>query len=126
MRGSRKVSVSLVLVVLALACAAAALAQDPVKVAPQAFTEKLNNDSVRVLEYHSKPGEKEGMHSHPAVVIYTLSGCKLRYTFPDGKTTEAEVKTGEATWREATTHSVENIGKTECHAILFEVKAAKK
>lgn len=101
-------------------------AQDPVKVAPQANKVKLENTRVRVLEYMSKPGDKEGMHSHPAVVIYVTSDGKFRSTTPDGKSTEVEYKTGDCVWREAVTHSGENIGTTNLGAILVEMKAPKK
>jgi len=76
-----------VLCILALAfmfAAIPALAQDPVKAAPQAFKEILNNSEVRVLEYSSKPGQKEAMHSHPAVLLYVIQGGKLKSTAPDG------------------------------------------
>jgi len=99
------------------------LAQDPSKVAPNGFAEKLNNDRVQVFEYHSKPGDKEPMHSHRANIVYVIQGGKERFTLPDGKTQEREFKTGEVLWREATTHSVENIGTTEMRALIVELKA---
>jgi len=103
-----------------------ATAQDPVKVAPHAFTEKINNDHVRVLEYRTKPGAKEAMHSHAAAVIYIIRGGKFKSTTPDGKSQEVEYKTGDVVWRETLTHSGENIGTTELHAILVEMKEPKK
>lgn len=106
--------------------APAAQAQDPVQAAPQAFTEKIDNDHVRVLEYRSKPGTKEAMHSHAAAVIYVISGGKFRSTTADGKTQEIEYKTGDVAWREALTHSGENIGTTEMRALIVEIKAANK
>src|SRR5207247_7294810 len=64
-------------------------AQDPVTVAPHNFTVLLENASVRVLDFHSKSGDKIPMHSHPAYVTYSLSGSgKTVFTAPDGKTTE--------------------------------------
>jgi len=99
-----------------------AKAQDPVKVASQAFKEKLNNAKVRVLEYHSKPGDKEARHSHSAAVIYVISGGKFKFTTPDGRSEEVEYRTGDVVWREAVAHSGENIGTTEIHAILVEMK----
>ena len=110
------------LLLVAIGFAAAALAQDAVKVAPEAFTVKTDNAKVRILEYHSKPGQKEGMHSHPANVVYVVAGGKLHFTFADGKTQDLELKTGETMYREPTTHSVENIGKTNVKAILVELK----
>ena len=55
-------------------------AQDPVKTSPQYYKVLLENDQVRVLEYRLKAGEEEPMHSHPAGVLYVLSGAKLKFT----------------------------------------------
>jgi hypothetical protein len=98
------------------------LAQDPVKQSPQYYKVLIDNDEVRVLEYHLKPGEKERMHSHPRGFVYYLADAKVRVSFPDGKTEESELKTGEAHWRDALSHAVENIGNTEAHAIALELK----
>ena len=99
-------------------------AQDPVKTSPQYYKVLLENDQVRVLEYRLKAGEKEPMHSHPAGVVYVLSGAKLRFTYPDGRTEEKASPTGETIWREPTTHAVENIGDTEAHAIAVDLKTS--
>src|SRR6187402_2362361 len=88
-------------------------AQDPAKTSPQCYKLLLENDQVRVLEWHLKPGEKEAMHTHPAGVVYELSAAKLRITFPDGKTQEVSGAAGETFWRGPTTHAIENIGDTE-------------
>jgi beta-alanine degradation protein BauB len=101
-------------------------AQDPTKQSPQFYKVLLENDQVRVLEYHLKPGEKEPMHSHPAGVVYVLSGAKLKFTFPDGRTEERAATTGETIWREPVTHAVENIGNTEAHAIAIDLKTSTK
>ena len=111
-----------VLVVACMVAAAPALAQDPVKAAPQSFKERLNNDHVRVLEYSSKPGQKEAMHSHPAILIYVIQGGKLRSTTPDGKSTDIEYKAGDVRWRDAITHSGENIGTTEMKSLLSSTR----
>jgi beta-alanine degradation protein BauB len=97
-------------------------AQDPVKTSPQYYKVLLENDQVRVVEYHLKPGEKEPMHSHPAGVVYVLSGAKLKFTYPGGRTEERAAATGETIWRDPTTHAVENVGDTEAHAIAIDVK----
>lgn len=111
---------------MAVAFAAApSLAQDPVKAAPQAFKERLNNSEVRVLEYSSKPGQKEAMHSHPAILLYVIQGGKLKSTAPDGASKVVEYKTGDIQWREAVTHSGENVGTTEMKSLLIEVKHGK-
>ena len=97
-------------------------AQDPLKVAPKAFKVKLDNAHVNVLEYMSKPGEKEAMHSHPDILIYVIKGGKLKSTTPDGKSQVIEYKTGDVIWRAALTHAIENVGTTEVEALLVEVK----
>lgn len=119
-----------------LACAVIALAifpasarvfaQDPVKVAPHAFTERLHNDRVRVLEYSSKPGDKEAMHSHSDLVLYIIQGGKFKTTAPDGTSKEVEYKTGDVIWRGALNHSGENVGTTEIKGLLIELKPAGK
>ena len=105
-----------------LSIALAADAQDPVKASPQFYKVLLENDQVRVLEYHLKAGEKEPMHSHPAGVVYVLSGAKLKFTYPDGRTDEKAAATGETIWRDPTTHAVENVGSTEAHAIAIDLR----
>jgi quercetin dioxygenase-like cupin family protein len=116
-----------IMAVLALVFAALpALAQDPVKAAPDAFKERLNNAHVRVLEYSSKPGQKEAMHSHPAVVLYVIQGGKLKSTAPDGTSKVIDYRAGDVIWREAVTHSGENVGTTEMKSLLIEVKQPAK
>jgi hypothetical protein len=97
---------------------------DPVKVSPQYYKVLIDNDRVRVLEYRLKPGEKEGMHSHPPNgIVYSMATTKTRTTLPDGKITEGGSTAGTATWRAGvTTHGLENIGTTEMHNLAIDVK----
>ena len=99
-----------------------AFAQDPVKTSPQFYKVLLENDQVRVIEYRLKAGEKEAMHSHPAGVVYVLGGATLKFNYPDGRTEEKTAAAGETIWRDPVTHAVENIGKTEAHAIAIDLK----
>jgi hypothetical protein len=96
---------------------------DPVKLSPQYYNVRLENDRVRVLEYHLKPGEHEVMHTHPPGVVYLLSDATLRSTLPDGTSSETSHKAGEVFWRDVTTHSLVNTGTTEAGAIAIELKA---
>jgi quercetin dioxygenase-like cupin family protein len=97
-------------------------AQDAVKVAPDMVKVLLDNDQVRVLEFTVQPGEETGMHSHPSYVIYFLADGKMLTTMPDGESSEATVKAGDVGWSESVTHNNKNIGKTEAHAIVIELK----
>lgn len=115
-------SAAMLAALLLVFAAATVLAQDPVKVAPNNFKVLLENDRVRVLDFHSKPGEKIGMHSHPDYVTYDVSDTKTKFTSTDGKVTERESKAGQATWRNAETHASEYIGTGDPHAVLVELK----
>lgn len=99
-----------------------AMAQDALKVAPEHYTVLLENDQVRVLEVKIKPGEKEAMHTHPATVHIELVPTKVKIGYPDGKSVELEGKKGEAIWVGPVKHTVENIGDTEIHAYIIELK----
>ncbi len=113
-----------VLAVGALVCLSApiATAQDMVKVAPENCTVVLDNDQVRVVRVVIKPGEKLAMHSHGAHIVYSLTSGKAKYTSPDGKTEEREMKAGQAVWSDGVTHGTENIGTTETQALVVELK----
>ena len=95
---------------------------DAAIVAPNLYKVLLENDRVRVLEYRGKPGDKAAMHSHPALTAYALRGGKVKFTSPSGETTEAELGDGQPMFFEATEHATENIGTTEVHIVLVEIK----
>jgi hypothetical protein len=44
---------------------------------------------------------------------------------PDGASQEVPLKSGQAFWMEAGPHAAENIGKTEGHALVVEIKGKK-
>ena len=97
-------------------------AQDPAVVNAKTIRVKLDNARVRVLEAELQPGDKEAPHSHPAYVVYVVSGGKVRNHLPDGKTSETEFKTGDVIYRDPLTHWAENIGTTPVKFILVELK----
>jgi quercetin dioxygenase-like cupin family protein len=107
------------------AIATLAIAQpemDPLKLSPQLYTARLENDRVRVYEYRIKPGVKEPMHSHPHGLVYVLAGGKIRSTSAAGVVSETESKAGDLMWREGLSHSLENVGSSEVHALSIELK----
>src|SRR5262245_15432997 len=99
---------------------------DPVKLSPQYYAVRFENDRVRVLEYHLNPEEKEVMHTHSPGIVYVLTDSTVRTTLPDGKTSEHPGKAGEVFWRDETTHAVENVGPTEARAIAVELKTCNE
>lgn len=97
--------------------------QDVLKVAANAYTLLLENEKVRVLDIRLKPGEKAPMHNHPSShVVYVVNNAKFKLTFPDGKTNEFDLKSGEALWIEAGSHATENIGTTDGYNLVVEIK----
>lgn len=98
--------------------------QDPVALAPDMYKVVLENDRVRVIDYHLKPGQREPMHSHPGgAVVYFFTNAKMRTTLPDGKTNEGSNREGEVLWRDPVTHRAENMGDTEVHSLIVEPKS---
>lgn len=101
---------------------ATASAQDPVKVAPENYKVLLDNAHVRVLELTLKPGQKIPMVARPNRVVYAIAPATGTLTGSDGKTTTVTRKAGEAWWRDAESHALENTGKTEIHNVVVELK----
>jgi oxalate decarboxylase/phosphoglucose isomerase-like protein (cupin superfamily) len=97
--------------------------QDVIKVAGDSHTVIFENDQVRVLAVHFKPGQVAPMHSHPANVSYYLTDGKLKITLPDGKMIERSPKAGTAGWSAAVTHTAENVGTTDFQQVQVELKA---
>ena len=113
-------------VAVLVALTGTAQAQDAVKAAPNNFKVLLENDRVRVLDFHGASGQKIPMHSHPAYISYSISGAgKTKFTAADGKTSERPAATGQATWHDAETHASEYEGKGETHVLLIELKGSK-
>lgn len=108
-----------------LLVAVTASAQDVAKVNPKTITVRLDNAKTRVLEALLPPGAREQMHSHPASIVYVLSGGRVRSHTPDGKTTEATYKAGDVLYREPLTHWAENIGTKPIHLMVIELKPGK-
>ena len=98
-------------------------AQDPVVTDGDKYKTILENDNVRVLEYTDSPGGKTNRHHHPDFVLYALGPFKRRLTFGDGKQIEREFKKGEVMWMKDQIHIGENIGTTETHVLIVEVKS---
>jgi len=100
-------------------------AQDPVKVAPNNFQVLLQNDHVRVLEFHSKSGRRSRCtRIRPYVALSIAGSGKTKFTSADGKVTEAPAKVGQVTWRDAETHASEYTGQGETRVWLVELKGA--
>lgn len=99
-------------------------AQDAVKTDPKHYTVILDNPSVRVLKISYGQGEKSVMHQHPDAIVIPLVTSKVRFTTPDGKTTDQELAKDSAMYTPAGTHNPANVGTAKIEAILVEFKGA--
>jgi len=97
-------------------------AQDSAKVDPAHYKVILNNQYVRVLDVRHKPGEKSPRHSHPNHVVYSFTDSTVKFTSSEGKAEIRTSKAGQAIWRKAETHAIENVAKNEEHALDIELK----
>jgi quercetin dioxygenase-like cupin family protein len=98
------------------------MSQDAVKVAPDIYKVLLENDAVRVLEIRMKPGAKSEMHSHPRSVAIPLSDQRVKFTFPNGKSEDVNLKRGQAIWLDPISHTAENTGTEDADGVVVELK----
>jgi quercetin dioxygenase-like cupin family protein len=98
------------------------MAEYAASVAPHVYTVLFENEQIRLLEVKMQPGDHTEMHSHPANLIYTVSGGKVAFTGPSGEVAELEVPTGSSIWMDATEHETDNVGGTSIHALMIEPK----
>jgi hypothetical protein len=96
--------------------------EDPIATDGDKYSVVLENERVRVLRYHDKPGERTLQHAHPDYVMYAESSFKRRLTFPDGRKQEVDVKAGSVGWMKGHIHIGENIGDTNTDVIIVELK----
>jgi len=118
---SRSKTLAAALVTLA-AVAAPARGQDPVAKYPENYKVLLENERVRVIDFRLLKGATEEFHAHRTHVVYVITGFKIRFTFPDGRTAIRETRDGDTLFSPAVTHASENIGQTDAHGILVELK----
>lgn len=98
---------------------------DPVTTNPDKYRIVFENQRVRVLEYKDKPGDKTTPHHHPDAVTISLSSFD-RKLYSDGKEVIVNRKSGDTRWQPAQVHTGENIGNTDTHVILIELKEIKQ
>jgi len=115
---------------IVLLLATPALAQDPVKVAPQAYKLDFENDWVKVLRVHYAAKEKIPEHDHPATAaafVYLNDGGPVIFKhigLSYGAITRPATKArGFRLWYAVKeTHEVENTGDTPSDFVRIEFK----
>jgi len=103
---------------------------DAMSAAPEHHTLLFENEYVRVLDAHVKPGDTVPVHTHcwPGV-LYILGVSDFVRRDPDGKVvldtrnSSSHAPVGSAVWGEAITpHTLENVGEQELRNITIELK----
>ena len=78
------------------------------------------NDAVKVAPDSYKVVLE--MHSHPRSVAICLNDQRLRFTFPNGKTEDVNLKRGQTVWLDGISHAVENSGTEDVSSVVVELK----
>jgi len=97
--------------------------RDPVVTDGDKYKVVLENERVRVLEYRDSPGQRTSPHYHPDYVLCALSSFKRKLTLSDGREAVVEVTPGKVAWGKAQSHIGANVGDTETHVLIVELKA---
>ena len=82
----------------------------------------LENERVRVNETRVKPGQKNEMKMRDDRVTVPMTNAKFRFYYPDGKTEDVEYKTGNPIFRKKGISQAENVGTTESHSLIINLK----
>ena len=97
-------------------------APDLMTAEPEQAKVLLENERIRVLEVRLKAGQAQATHSHPDHLVYPLSAYRIKHIAADGSTSIGERLPGELVWIPAESHAGENVGDTECHVLIVELK----
>jgi len=100
-----------------------AQARDPTETDPDKYKVIFENDRVRVLEYRDSPGQRTAAHYHPDYVLYAMTSFRRKLTFPaEDKSGVRDLQAGDVMWGNAQVHIGENVGGTDTHVIMVELK----
>jgi len=88
---------------------------------PEIYKVLSESNGLRVILATWKPGQKDNMHSHPALAAYSLTNCSARFFKADGGTVDKQLKAGNGRTKGPTKkHAFQNIGKKICQTLLVE------
>ena len=97
--------------------------QDVLKVENSGYNLLMENEKVRVMQMRLEPGQTSPMHNHPHDhVVYVFKDAEFKLSFPDGKSDEFKLTKGNVLWIEAGPHETENIGSSQGHNLVIEIK----
>ena len=94
---------------------------DPVATNPDLYSVVFENERVRVLRYHDRPGDRTQPHEHPDSVMITLSSFERRLVQGE-RSVDVSLPAGEVRWLDAQEHSGHNIGSSDTMTMFVELK----
>lgn len=97
---------------------------DAVVVDPAHHKVILENDHVRVFRAMASPGDTSSMHTHPQMVLVSLSTARLELTPAGSEPVIVDFLPGQVFWIDGTEHSWKLL-TGPAHIIAVEVKAAR-
>lgn len=80
------------------------------------------NDELQIERFRVDPGGTIPWHTPPAGVQVQLTNGKLRISFENGKSIDADLKAGTAVWFESMRHMGKNIGDTPIEFVSVQLK----
>ena len=94
-------------------------ALDPIKLAPDIYTNEFENEHARAVGVTIRPGEVTPVHSHPGRVVVFLTPCVPNEDGGDLPTYDV----GDAFWAPAETHGGYSYPiMEECRMVEIEIK----
>lgn len=75
-----------------------------------------------MVENRIKAGAKNEMKMRGERVNVSIIPAKLRVHYPAGKTKDFDLKAGDVRFNHAGTSSTENVGKTDTHTVIINLK----
>lgn len=119
----KPITIGMLIASSVFAFATGAVAQDPTQVDAKHYKVTFENDQVRILRITYGPHEKSVMHEHPNSIAVFITDGRIKFTLPDGKSEEREVKAGQSVWNVAGKHLPENLTDKPFEVVLIEMKS---
>jgi len=106
-----------------LLTAGSVFAQDWAKINPEMNIILADTTLLRATIAVIEPGQKSGLHTHPASFVYALTDGKLKVYYADGQSETFELKAGDSMYGDPEKpHQTENLGDKTVKFLLIELK----
>lgn len=94
----------------------------PWKAAPEVYKHLFENNFVRILNVHLKPGACTPLHKHFRRLVYAIKGSRIKAVDDKGKKQKFRFKDNHWYVLPAMTHAPKNVDKKAAHYLSIEFK----